>query len=29
MRNGGWVTPQLDNLLEKAIFIDKWVNLYP
>ena len=22
MRNGGWVTPQLDNILEKAIFID-------
>ena len=21
MKKGGWVTPQLDNILEKAIFI--------
>ena len=29
MRNGGWVTPQLDNIPEKEIFIDQWVNLNP
>ena len=29
MRNGGWVTPKFDTILEKAIFIDQWVNLYP